>query len=82
MYAKYTVRAMPSPPPGGDNKPMPGRTSELLAFLTKAGPRSAPSGWALALDAAIAVGATAGAAPLSYCFVTFSRRTSASMAGP
>jgi signal transduction histidine kinase len=35
--------------------------SGLLAFLTKAEPRSAPSGWALALDAAVAVGVAAGA---------------------
>jgi signal transduction histidine kinase len=41
--------------------PMAGRTSGLLAFLRQAEPRSAPSGWALALDAAIAVGAAAGA---------------------
>src|SRR5437660_11992220 len=40
---------------------MPGRASGLLAFLTKAEPRSAPSGWALALDAALAVGLAAGA---------------------
>ena len=37
------------------------RASGLLAFLTKAEPRSAPSGWALALDAAVAVGVAAGA---------------------
>ncbi|HEY7264325.1 MAG TPA: histidine kinase [Trebonia sp.] len=37
------------------------RASELLAFLTKAEPRSAPSGWALALDSAVAVGLAAGA---------------------
>jgi len=37
------------------------RAGGLLAFLTKAEPRSAPSGWALALDAAIAVALAAGA---------------------
>lgn len=40
---------------------MAGRAGELLAFLRRAGPRRAPSGWALALDAAVAVGAAAAA---------------------
>jgi signal transduction histidine kinase len=35
--------------------------AELLAFLRRTEPRRAPSGWALALDAAVAVGAAAGA---------------------
>jgi signal transduction histidine kinase len=38
-----------------------GRVGDLLAVMRRAEPRSAPSGWALALDAAIAVGAAAGA---------------------
>jgi signal transduction histidine kinase len=36
-------------------------TGGLLALLRRAEPRSAPSGWALALDAAVAVGAAAAA---------------------
>src|SRR5712691_10203889 len=40
---------------------MAGRAGELLAFLRRAGPRGTPSGWALALDAAVAVGAAAAA---------------------
>ena len=40
---------------------MAGPTSGLLAFLRQAEPRPAPSGWALALDAAVAVGAATGA---------------------
>ena len=40
---------------------MTGRLRRLLAFLAKAEPRGAPSGWALALDAAVAVAAAAGA---------------------
>ena len=40
---------------------MAGRIGRLLAFLRQAGPRSAPSGWALTLDAAVAVGAAVGA---------------------
>lgn len=35
--------------------------AEFLPSLRRAGPRSAPSGWALALDAAVAVGAAATA---------------------
>jgi signal transduction histidine kinase len=39
-----------------------GRIGRVLAFFTRAEPRgAAPSGWALALDAAVAVGAAAGA---------------------
>jgi signal transduction histidine kinase len=38
-----------------------GRAGELLAVLRRAEPRTAPSGWALALDAAVAVGVAAGA---------------------
>jgi signal transduction histidine kinase len=39
-----------------------GRTRKLLAFFARAEPRgAAPSGWALAFDAAVAVGAAAGA---------------------
>jgi signal transduction histidine kinase len=53
---------MLSGPRNDDNDPMAGRTDRLLAFLLQAEPRSAPSGWALALDAAVAVGAAAGAA--------------------
>jgi signal transduction histidine kinase len=41
--------------------PMAGHAGEMLAFLRRAGPRSTPSGWALALDAAVAVGAAASA---------------------
>jgi len=41
---------------------MAGRTGRLLAFFRRAEPRgAAPSGWALALDAAVAVAAAAGA---------------------
>lgn len=40
---------------------MAGRTRGLLVFLRQAEPRRAPSGWVLALDAAAAVGAAAGA---------------------
>ena len=40
---------------------MTGRWHRLVAFLGKAEPRGAPSGWALALDAAIAVAAAVGA---------------------
>ena len=40
---------------------MTGRAHRLVAFLGKAEPRGAPSGWALALDAAIAVAAAVGA---------------------
>jgi signal transduction histidine kinase len=52
---------MPCGPGDDDNGPMAGHAGELLAFLRRAGPRSTPSGWALALDAAVAVGAAAGA---------------------
>jgi signal transduction histidine kinase len=45
----------------GDNGRMAGRMSRLLAFLRQAEPRSAPSGWAVALDTAVAVAATVGA---------------------
>jgi signal transduction histidine kinase len=40
---------------------MTGRAREVLAFLAKAEPRGAPSGWALALDAAVAMAAAVGA---------------------
>jgi hypothetical protein len=40
---------------------MTGRAHRLVAFLGKAEPRRPPSGWALALDAAIAVAAAVGA---------------------
>ncbi|HEV8221506.1 MAG TPA: histidine kinase [Streptosporangiaceae bacterium] len=40
---------------------MAGRIGRLLAFLRQAGPRSVPSGWALTLDATVAVGAAAAA---------------------
>lgn len=41
---------------------MAGRTGRLLAFFRRAEPRGAPpSGWALALDAAVAAGTAAGA---------------------
>jgi signal transduction histidine kinase len=46
-------------PRGGDNGGMAGRPGELLAALLRAEPRRTPSGWALALDAAVAVGAAA-----------------------
>ena len=46
----------------GHNDEVAGRTGRVLAFFTRAQPRGAPpSGWALALDAAVAVGAAAGA---------------------
>jgi signal transduction histidine kinase len=40
---------------------MAGRAGEFLAVLRRAEPRSAPSSWALALDAVVAVGAAAAA---------------------
>jgi signal transduction histidine kinase len=40
---------------------MAGRTNGLLAFFRRAEPRTGPSGWGLALDAAVAVGAAVGA---------------------
>lgn len=40
---------------------MAGRSGALIGWLLRAGPRDRPSGWALALDAAIAVAATIGA---------------------
>jgi signal transduction histidine kinase len=50
-------------PATGHNDEVTGRTGRVLAFFTRAEPRGAPpSGWALALDAAVAVGAAAGAA--------------------
>ena len=61
MYANYTRRAMAPRPRPGDNGLMTGRWHRLVAFLGKAEPRGAPSGWALALDAAIAVAAAVGA---------------------
>ena len=46
----------------GHNDEVAGRTGRLVAFFARAEPRGAPpSGWALALDAAVAVGAAAGA---------------------
>jgi signal transduction histidine kinase len=49
-------------PATGHNDGVAGRTGQVLAFFTRADPRGAPpSGWALALDAAVAVGAAAGA---------------------
>ena len=49
-------------PGSGHNDGVAGRAGRVLAFFTRAEPRGAPpSGWALALDAAVAVGAAAGA---------------------
>ncbi len=46
----------------GHNDEVARRTGRLLAFFARAEPRgAAPSGWALALDAAVAVGAAIGA---------------------
>jgi signal transduction histidine kinase len=46
----------------GHNDGVAGRTGRLIAFLARAEPRGAPpTGWALAFDAAIAVGAAIGA---------------------
>jgi signal transduction histidine kinase len=46
----------------GHNDDVAGRTGRLLAFFARAEPRgAAPSGWALAVDAAVAVGAAIGA---------------------
>jgi signal transduction histidine kinase len=42
-----------------DNRRVAGRPGGLLAALLRAEPRRAPTGWALALDAALAVGAAA-----------------------
>jgi signal transduction histidine kinase len=44
---------------GEDNGRMAGRPGELLAILLRAEPRRTPTGWALALDAALAVGVAA-----------------------
>jgi signal transduction histidine kinase len=46
-------------PCGEDNERMAGRPGELLAVLMRDEPRRTPSGWALALDAAVAVAAAA-----------------------
>ena len=49
-------------PATGDNGDVAGRIGRVLAFFTRAEPRGAPpSGWALALDVAVAVGAAVGA---------------------
>ena len=46
----------------GHNEEVAGRTGRLIAFFRRAEPRGAPpTGWALALDAAVAAGAAAGA---------------------
>lgn len=46
----------------GHNDGVAGRTGRLVAFFTRADPRgAAPSGWALAFDAAVALGAAIGA---------------------
>ena len=46
----------------GHNDGVAGRTGRLIAFFTRAEPRGAPpTGWALAFDAAVAVGAATGA---------------------
>ena len=46
----------------GHNDGVAGRTGRLIAFFTRAEPRGAPpTGWALAFDAAVAVGAAIGA---------------------
>ena len=46
----------------GHNDGVAGRTGRLVAFFTQADPRgAAPSGWALAFDAAVALGAAIGA---------------------
>jgi signal transduction histidine kinase len=46
----------------GHNDEVAGRTGRLLAFFARTEPRgAAPSGWALALDAVVAVGAAIGA---------------------
>ncbi|HKF35136.1 MAG TPA: sensor histidine kinase [Jatrophihabitantaceae bacterium] len=42
-------------PGDDDNGRMAARADQLLAFLGQRGPRSMPSGWALALDSAVAV---------------------------
>jgi signal transduction histidine kinase len=49
-------------PATGHNDEVAGRTGRVLAFFTRAEARGAPpSGWVLALDAAVAVGTAAGA---------------------
>lgn len=49
-------------PRSGHNGQVAGRTGRLVAFLWRAEPgEAAPSGWALAFDAAVAVSAAAGA---------------------
>ncbi len=53
---------MPLPSLTGHNDYVTGRIGSLLASLRRAEPRGAPpSGWALALDGVVAVGAAAGA---------------------
>src|SRR6202034_4300410 len=46
----------------GHNEGVTGRTGRLIAFFARAEPRGGPpTGWALAFDAAVAVGAAIGA---------------------
>ena len=53
---------MPLPRITGHNDEVAGRIGRLVAFFRRAEPRgAAPTGWALALDAAVAVGAAIGA---------------------
>src|ERR1700722_15038984 len=62
MYPGLRVPADVITSATGHNDEVAGRTGRVLAFFTLAGPRAAPpSGWALALDAAVAVGAAVGA---------------------
>jgi signal transduction histidine kinase len=69
----------------GHNDEVAGRTGRLLAFFARAEPRGAPaSGWALALDAAVAVAAAAGAVyeVASRTYLTVSVRPSEMVKGP
>lgn len=54
----YTIRRMLARALRGHNDDVAGQIARLLAFFRRAEPhRAAPSGWALAFDAAVAVGA-------------------------
>jgi signal transduction histidine kinase len=62
MYAGLRVLADVITSATGHNDEVAGRTGRVLAFFARAEPRGAPpTGWALALDAAVAVGAAIGA---------------------
>jgi signal transduction histidine kinase len=62
MYPGYMARRMPVFARAGHNGWVPGRVARLVALFRRAEPREpGPSGWALAFDATIAIGAAVGA---------------------